>query len=82
MSRRNVTEANVAGQGPKERDPLSDEYRHAGDDETVNQAGPQKPLDCDPTIDVEMLSTTSSESRYDVSRRPGHLFNNASLSTR
>jgi hypothetical protein len=29
------------------------------------------------TIDIELVGTTGSELRNDLSRRPGHLFNNA-----
>jgi hypothetical protein len=51
----------------------------ASDNQTVNEPRLQKPLNCDPTVDVEVVGTTSSELRNDLSRRPGHLFNNASI---
>jgi hypothetical protein len=35
-------------------------------------------LNRDPTVDVEVVGTTGSELRNDLSRRPGHLFDNAS----
>jgi hypothetical protein len=38
----------------------------------------QEPLNRDPTVDVEVAGTASSELRNDLSGRPGHLFNNAS----
>jgi hypothetical protein len=76
--RRHVTQPNVALQGPEKRDPVSNEHRHASDDETLNEPRAQEPLNGDPTVDVEVVGTTSSELRDDRSGRPGHLFNNAS----
>src|SRR5712692_3277092 len=75
---RYVTEPNVARQGAEERNSFSNEHRHASDNETLNEPRVQEPLNCDPTVDVEVAGTTSSELRNDLSRRPGHLFNNAS----
>ena len=78
MPRRHVTEPNVARQGPEERNPVPDEYRHTSDNETLNEPRAQEPLNRDPAIDVEVVGTTGGELRDDLSRRPGHLFNNAS----
>jgi hypothetical protein len=44
----------------------------------LNEPGAQEALNGDPTIDVEVAGTTSGELRNDLSRRPGHLLNNAS----
>src|SRR6266542_6543358 len=78
VPRRYVTEPRVARQGAEERNPVSNEHRHASDHETLNEPRAQEPLNRDPTVDVEVLGTTSRELRDDLSRRPGHLFNNAS----
>ncbi len=78
MPSRYVTEPNVAREGAEERNSLSNEHRHASDNETLNQPRAQEPLNRDPTVDVEVVSATGSELRNDLSRRPGHLFNNAS----
>src|SRR2546425_1450008 len=78
VPRRYVTEPRVARQGAEERNPVSNEHRHASDHETLNEPRAQEPLNRDPTVDVEVLGTTSRELRNDLSRRPGHLFNNAS----
>ena len=37
----------------------------------------QKPLNSYTTVDVKVVGTTFSKSRDDLTRRPGHLFNNA-----
>ena len=73
-----VTEPNVVRQCAEERNPASNEHRHAGDNKTLNQPRPQEPLNCDPTVDVEVVGTAGTKLRNDVSRRPGHLFHNAS----
>ena len=58
---RHVTEPNVARQGAEERNSVSNEHRNASDNETLNEPGAQEPLNRDPTVDVEMLCTSSSE---------------------
>src|SRR6185437_5153666 len=72
-----VTEPNIVRQGAEERDSFSNEHRHASDNETLNESRAQKPLNRDPTVDVEMVNPTSSQLRNDLSRRPGHLFSYA-----
>jgi hypothetical protein len=74
-----MTEPNVPVQRPEERNPVSDEYGHASDNETLNEPRLQKPLNRDPTVDVEVMNTTSSESRYDLSRRSCHVFNDPAV---
>src|SRR5260370_18444628 len=56
---------------------LLHENWHTSDDETLNEPCAQKPLNRDSTVDVQVVRATSSELRHDLSRRPGHLFNNA-----
>src|SRR6266496_2429663 len=75
---RYVMKPHVTRQGAEERNSVSNEHRHASDNETLNEPRAQEPLNRDPTIDVEVVGTTSSELRNDLSRRPGHLFNHAS----
>ena len=58
---RYVTEPNVARQGAEERNSFSNEHRHASDNETLNEPRVQEPLNRDPTVDVEVAGTTSSE---------------------
>jgi hypothetical protein len=65
-----VAEPDVARQGAEERDPLSDEHGHAGDDETLNEPLAQEPLDRDPAVDVEVVSAARREPRDDLRRRP------------
>jgi len=43
----------------------------------LNEPRPQEPLNRDPTIYVEVVGTRGSQLRNDLSRRPAHLFNNA-----
>jgi hypothetical protein len=74
---RYVAEPNVVRQGAEERNSLSDEHRHASDNETLNEPFAQEPLDGDPAVDVEVMGATSCELRNDLCWRPRHLFHNA-----
>ena len=74
---RDVTERDIAWKRAEERDSVSNEHRHASDDETLNKSRAQEPLNRDPTVDIEVVGTTGSELRNDLGRRPGHLFNSA-----
>jgi hypothetical protein len=73
-----VPEPDVVLQGSKERNSVSNEHRHASDNETLNEPGAQEPLNRDPTVDVKVVGTTGSELRNDLGRRPRHPFNHAS----
>src|SRR5258705_7168336 len=75
---RYVAEPDVVRQRAEERNSVSNEHRHASDNETMNEPRAKEPLNGDPTVDVEVVGTTSSKLRNDLSRRPSHLFNNAS----
>src|SRR5664280_152319 len=77
MPSRDVTEPHVARQGAEERDSVSNEHRHARDNETLNEPRAQEPLNRDPAVDVEVVGTARSESGNDLGRRPGHLFDDA-----
>lgn len=46
--------------------------------ETLNQASVEEPLNTDPTIEVEVVNSASSDSRKDFSRRSGLVFHNGS----
>src|SRR5580658_1460361 len=74
MLRGYVTEPQIARQGAKKRNPFSNEHGHARDDEALNKAGAQKPLNRDPSVDVEVVSATRGKFRNNLRRRPGHLF--------
>src|ERR1700680_2125620 len=76
--RRYVTEPQIARQGAEERDPFPNEQRHAGDNETLNEACTQEPLNRDASVDVEVMSATGGQLRNDLSRRSPHLFHNTS----
>src|SRR5437899_5658366 len=78
VPRHDVPEPHIALEGAEERNPVSNEHGHASDNETLNEARTQEALNGDPAIDVGMVGTTSSKLRHDLSRGPGHLFNNAS----
>jgi hypothetical protein len=78
VPRRDVTEANIVGQGAEERDSVSDKHGHTGDDETLNQSGAQELLNGDSTVDVEMVGAAGSEFRNYLGWRSGHLLNHAS----
>lgn len=71
VASRYVVEPNVARQGAEERNSFSNEHRHANDNETLNEPRTQEPLNRDPTVDIEVVGTTRSELRNDLSRRPG-----------
>ena len=71
-----VTEPYVFQQRTKERNSFSNEHGHAGDDETLNQAGAQEPLNGDPAIDVEVVGSIGGEFRNNLSWRSGHLLHN------
>ena len=75
-----VRESNVARERAEERNSFSNEHRHTGDNETLNEPRAQEPLNRDPTVDVEVVGATGSELRNNLSRAPGHLFDNASAS--
>ena len=68
----------IARQGAEERNSVSNEHGHTSDDETLNQACAQESLNRDPPVDVEVVGATGGEFGNNLSRRPGHLFHNAS----
>jgi len=49
------------GRGAEERNSFSYENRHASDNVTLNEPRSPEPLNCDPTVDVEVVGTTRSE---------------------
>ena len=66
----------------EERDSISNEHRNASDNKTLNQSSAQEPLNCGPSIDVEVIGATGSELRNDLGRWTRHLFNSDSASRR
>jgi hypothetical protein len=78
VERRYVAKPQITRQGAEEGNSVSNEHRHPRDNETLNEACAQEPLNRDPSVDVEVVGTASSEFRDDLSRRSGHLFHNTS----
>src|SRR5258708_23934158 len=74
LLRRDVTESRITRQAAEQRDPLTNEHWDSGDGETLNQAGAQKPLNGDSSVDVDVLDATGRELRNYFCRRPRHLF--------
>src|SRR5688572_19104757 len=78
-SRRDVLKPDVGSQTTEQRDALPNEHRHSGDNETLNESRTQEPLDCDPTVHIEMMRAGVSESRRNVRRSPRHVLDNSSI---
>jgi len=57
---RHMVEPYVAREGAEERHSSADKHRHASDDETLHEPRAQEPLNRDPTVDIEVVGTTSS----------------------
>ena len=49
LARRDVRERDVARQRAKQRHAVTNEHRHAGDDQALDEPGLKKPLNGDPT---------------------------------
>src|SRR5260370_10589207 len=75
---RDMAEPNVARQGAKERNSVSNEHGHASDNETLNEPRAQEALNGNPTVDIDLGDTTGSRLRNHVRRSPSHQFNDAS----
>jgi hypothetical protein len=56
-----VTESDIALQRAEERNPVSDEHRHSGDNDALNNARTQESLNREPPVDVKVVGTTSSK---------------------
>lgn len=79
---RNVTQPYVARNHAEQRNSVSNEHRHPRDNEALNKAFAQEPLNRYPSVDIQVMDTTGSELRNDLSWRPGHLLYNASAHRR
>lgn len=77
LPRRHVTKPNIIRQAAEKRNPISDEHRHASNDQTLNESRAQELLNRDAAVDVEMLCAACLELRNDLGGRASHLFNNA-----
>ena len=73
----NMLEADVAREGAEERDSVANEHGNPRDDEPLDEARGQEPLDGDAAVNIKVLGAASGESRKDVRRRPGHLLHDA-----
>ena len=72
LPRPDVPEDDVALYSAKERDPGTDEHGNACDNEALNEPGPEKPLNGDLAIHVNMPDAASVKLRDDVGRIPRH----------
>ena len=72
-----VTEPYILRQRTEQRNSLSDEHRHASNNESLNQPRPQEALNRHPSVDVKMLGAAGSQPRNNFSRSSGHLLHNA-----
>jgi len=70
---RDVTKPNVPLQAPEERNSVSDEHRHARDDESVNEPGLEKSLNGDSAIHVNMPDAARVKPVCDFGRVTGHM---------
>ena len=58
---RDVTKPDIALEGAEERNSVSDEHRHACNDETSNKSGPQKVLNSGAAIDVQLVNSARGQ---------------------
>src|SRR5258708_22530344 len=75
LLRGHVAQAHIARQAAEQRDTFTNEHGHSSDGETLNQAGAEEGLNCDSSVDIDVLDATGSELRNNLRRRTGHLFN-------
>jgi hypothetical protein len=68
-----VTETDILRESAEERNSLSDEYRHAGNDKAMNKANARESLNRNPAIDIKVLSSRLSKPGNDLGRGSGHL---------
>ena len=62
---RDVTKPDIALEGAEERNSVSDEHRHACNDEALNEPGLEKSLNRDPAIHVNMPDAARVKLRRD-----------------
>src|SRR5574342_404377 len=72
LPRRHVAELQVRVEVPEQGNAGADENRHPGDDETLDEPGPQESLNGDPAIDVGVAHTLRGQPRRDLGGRAGH----------
>jgi hypothetical protein len=68
-----VAEAQIARERAEQRNAFSDEHGYACDGETLNEAGAQKTLNGDASVDVEVMSAAGGQFRNDLRGSAGHL---------
>ena len=66
LARCDVFEWNVPPGDSKQRNPLADQNWDTGNDEPLNEPGPEKPLDRNSAIDVGMADPPCFELRHDL----------------
>jgi len=74
----NVAEAHIAQQRAEQGNSVSDENRHSGDNQPLNQPCAKKTLDGNATIDVKTMGPGGRKSRNNFRRRTGHLLHGPS----
>src|SRR5512146_3161040 len=74
-----MTQPNVAGQRPEQRYSFSNEYRHASNDETLNEPCAQESLNGNAAVNVQVRSAARGQPGNDLGRLTGHLFHSAAF---
>lgn len=82
MLSRYVMQPDIARQRVEKGNSITNQYRHSSDDDALNEACSQEPLNRDPSVDVEVVGTTSSEFCNDLGRSSSHLLHSASARRR
>ena len=78
LPRPDVPEDDVALYGTKERNTGTDQDRNASDNEALNEPGLKKPLNRDPTIDVNVPNASGGKLRHDFDRGSRHALHHGS----
>ena len=63
LARIYVTQVQVARQGAKKRNPVSNQHGHARDDKALNEPRAQKALNREATVYIDMAGTAGSQLR-------------------
>src|SRR5260370_30644148 len=78
----NVLQPDILRQRSKQGNPLTDQNRHARDNQPLNHALAQKPLNRDSTIDINVANAPAFKFRNDFPRRSLHLLSSSSRNRR
>src|SRR5271156_1369476 len=75
-----MAEPDIVRQRSKERNSFTNQYRHASNNETLDQTRAQKPLNRNSTVDVGVVGAAGSQPRNYLGWSSGHPFNHPSTS--